>query len=159
MMTHLPVVFEKQQQYDATFRKSYLKSDLRYVVLAYKVGLMINRVFSGMEDKSPQWLVPAVRKSRNHIWALLIQGVLNDDDAEGLAESYGGTLTLELQYGNYLKELASGRVLSALKDAYGTDDCKSKIEAEKYTFTKTKEAFQRAMSAAADRYGWSKRSL
>lgn len=160
LMTHLPEVFEKQHHYEATFRKSYLLSDPRRIVLAYKAGLMINRVFPAMEERAGAWLVPAIRKSRSLIWALLIQGILNDDKVlDANLEAYGNTLTQEHSFGDYLKELASGRVLSALRESYSNDDSRKKIEAEKYTFTKTKEAYQRAMAFAAERFGWAKKQL
>lgn len=159
LMTHLPEVFEKQQYYEATFRRSYLQTDARRIVLAYKIGLMMNRVFPRMEEKAGQWLVPAIRKSRNHVWALLIQAVLNDPDLDSLLEAFGIGLTQEHAYGDYLKELAGTKVLHALRESYNNDDCREKILKEKYTFTKTKEAYQRAMAAASERYGWTKRSL
>jgi len=43
-MGHLPAVFESQKLYQDTFKSSYLNSNARSIVLAYKVGLMMRRL-------------------------------------------------------------------------------------------------------------------
>jgi hypothetical protein len=43
-MAHLPEVFENQKLYENTFKSTYLGSNARSVVLAYKIGLMMGRV-------------------------------------------------------------------------------------------------------------------
>jgi len=158
-MTHLPRVFEDQREYDDVFKARYLDTDPRRIVLAYKTGLMLNRVFVPMEERAPQWMGPGVRRSRNLIWALLIQATLNAKSLDDLLECYGRSLTLEHGFGDSLKEWAAGRVLAVMKEAYSEPANRQKIDAERYTFTKTKEVYQRCMQVAGERYGWSKRSL
>lgn len=80
-MSHLPEVFENQKWYEETFRDSYLNADARKIVLAYKVHLVLKSPLQRLEEVAAQKMVYAVSKSRNLVWALLIQGVLNDKTA------------------------------------------------------------------------------
>ena len=94
-MGHLPDVFESQKLYEATFRSSYLSADASAILLAYKVGLMLNRVMWRLAEVLPQKHQPAMAKVRNLTWALLVQVVLNDKKLPDLRETYGRGLVKE----------------------------------------------------------------
>src|SRR4029078_6717158 len=68
-MSRLPDVVETQKIYLDTCRESYLKVDSRRIVLAYKLGLVLNTPVKRMTADAPQWLQPAIPKARNLIWA------------------------------------------------------------------------------------------
>jgi len=158
-MSRLPDVFEDQKLYDSTFKESYLRCDARKIVLAYKVHFLLNRAMQRLEEKSPQKLIYTIGRARNLVWALLIQGLLNDSQLPDLLEWFGGNLTKEANFSEHLKYIASSRILPILKDVLADEGYQQKMDIEQYSFLRTKEIFKRCMDAAYEKYGWTKRTL
>jgi hypothetical protein len=158
-MSRLPEVFENQKIYEDTFRESYLRADARKIVLAYKVHLVLNSPLKRLEERAPKKLEYALSRARNLVWALLIQGVLNDVNLLGLLERYGNTLAKETDLREYLKNLASARILPIMKEVLADESYQEKMDAEKYSFLRTKEIFNRCRDVAFDKYSWTKKSL
>ena len=104
-------------------------------------------------------MAPAIRRSRNLVWALLIQGILNSSRLSELLEQFGRDLTHEQFFGEFLKDLGGVRVLNVMREVYSQPEYRQRIDAEKYTFVKTKELYQRCMEIARLRYDWSKKPL
>ena len=65
----------------------------------------------------------------------------------------------EVDFREYLKTLASAKLLPILKDLFDRDEYRDKIENERYDFLRTKEVFKKCMDSAYDKFGWTKRSL
>ena len=158
-MSRLPDVFETQKIYLDTFRESYLKVDSRRIVLAYKLGLVLNTPVKRMTADAPQWLQPAIPKARNLIWALLIQGLFNDHRCDEYLDQFGTSLVKESLFRDLTASVAANRILPVFRSIFIEDGPRRKIEGEKYAFLRTKEVFRRCVEEAANRYGWSKRSL
>ena len=158
-MSHLREVFEDQTLYDNTFKKSYLAADVADIVLAYKAGLMIAPIIRHMEEKAPQWMFLPTRRSRNLVWALLIQGILNDAKRPANRESFGTGLRRERDYADYLSGIACNRILPILKEVFSSDVNKEKITANRFDFVQSKETYRRCMAAAEVRFKWRKLSL
>lgn len=158
-MSHLRDVFEDQKLYDSTFRRSYLSADVAGIVLAYKIGLMLSPVIRHMVEKAPQWLSSATRRSRNLVWALLVQAVLNDPKLASNKESWGKKLKRDRDFAEYLAGLAGNRILVLLKEVFSDDAYKAKIAENRFEFVNTKEVFRRCMAVAETRYKWTKASF
>jgi hypothetical protein len=158
-MSKLPDVFEEQKQYEDTFRKSYLDADERKIVLTYKVYLMIRAPMGHLEEVVAQkWGTP-IRRGRNLIWALLIQGMLNDSGLPDLLDKFGGDLNRPWEFRDYLKKLASSKVKKILLHILNHRDYADRLEREKYDFLRSKETYQRCMEYAYKEFGWVKKNL
>ena len=158
-MSKLPEVFENQKWYEETFRESYLQCDQRSIVIAYKVHLVLKDPMQRLEERASQKLALAFSKARNLVWALLIQGILNDPRLPELLEDYGSSLRKETAFREYLKTLASSKLFLILREVIGSEEHKERIETERYDFLRTKDIFNQCKNVAADKFGWVKKSL
>lgn len=158
-MSNLPNVFESQKLYEGTFRPQFCNANLRSIVLAYKVGLMMNRVIARLRETFPQKYSDAIPRARNMTWALLVQALLNDKKLDGYLQDYGSSLAKEPTFGEILKQLTGGRVAPILKDLLASSAYQVKVAQGKYDFLRNSEAFKKAMVIAGDRFGWSKKSF
>lgn len=158
-MSKLPEVFENQKWYDDTFRESYLHSDARKIVLAYKVYLVLRDPVQRLVERSSQKLAQAIGKARNLVWALLIQAILNDPKLQQVLEDYGSSLRKEVAFREYLRTLASSRLFPILKEVLGRDEYKERLQKERYDFLRSKEVFNQCKEVGAEKFGWLKKSL
>src|SRR5262249_20785297 len=76
-ISRLTEVFENDKSYQQTFRDTYLTSDTRRIVVAYKIHFRLNRIVREIVEKGAQKYA-FLHRARNLVWALLIQAVLND---------------------------------------------------------------------------------
>lgn len=158
-MSRLRDVFDTQKVYDETFRESYLHSDARKIVLAYKVGLVLNSPMRRLQELAPKKLAYAVGRARNLVWALLIQCLLNDDKISDRLDWYGQTLAKEADFRGILEQKASSRILPILKSVLSDSNYTAKIENEKYSFLRAKELFRRCMDEAFSRFQWTRKQI
>lgn len=158
-VSRLPEVFENPKTYNETFRESYLRSDARRIILAYKTHLVLNSPLKKLEEMAPKKISYAIGRSRNLICALLIQAVINDNRLGDLLESYGNTLAKEADFRVYLQKIAANRILPIIKNVFAIDSYSEKIINEKYSFLRTKEVYRRCMDEAYERYDWKKLNL
>jgi hypothetical protein len=158
-MSKLPDVFEHQKTYEDTFRPSYLQSDVRKILLTYKVGLVINSPLDRLKERAAERYYNALAKARNLVWALLIQAMLNEDKLPQLLEWYGTTLNKEANFRECLRDLASSKVLPILRKLFEDKGSAEKLAKEKYDFLRTRETFKRCMEIAYDKFRWTKRSI
>jgi len=151
-------VFENDVLYERTFRTSYLEADTRKIILCYKIqfrtGSMIREIISKGENK-----YYSIRSARNLMWALAIQAVLNDEKQEELLETYGGSLSIETNFNEYLKEIASRRIRFILSEILDMPEYKPLVEQEKLGFLKTRNTFLKAMQIARKLYGWENKTI
>jgi hypothetical protein len=158
-LSRLTDVFENPKYYEDTFRESYIRCDARKIVLTYKVYLMLNSPMQRLEERAPGKLAYPISRARNLVWALIIQGLLNDTKLPEHLERFGYTLAKETDYRELLKNIASSRILPILRDVFADEGYQQKISEEKYSFLRTKEIFKRCMDVAYEKYDWTKRSL
>lgn len=158
-MAHLPDVFESQTLYQDTFKSTYINSNARSIVLAYKVGLMMSGVTARLRESLAQKYQIAVPKARNLTWALLIQALLNDKKFSVYVEDYGSKLVKEAALRDTLKQLTGNRVAPLIRELFASPAYKDKVAQEKYDFLRATEAFKKAMTIAMDKYDWSKKSF
>lgn len=157
-MSRLGEVFENDKDYFKTFKESYLNNDVRKIVLAYKAQMVLSRVIRHITEKfNKYWYI---RNARNSVYALLIQGILNDDDIERIAEDYGKDLIIQANFANYLKNIASSKLrLIIAKVIEKNKDYQDYLDEEKYAFFRTKEFFKSCMEIAYRKYKWKQLSL
>ena len=91
-MSRMPDVFNNEKTYGDTFRRNYLDSDFRKIVIGYKIHLVLNSPIQRLEERAPEKLGLAIKKARNLIWALLIQAILNDAKLSEKLERFGNSL-------------------------------------------------------------------
>jgi hypothetical protein len=157
-MSRLPDVFESEKIYPQTFRETYLRSDSRRIVLAYKVHFHLGRFVQEIVEKGAQ-KYDYLHRARNLVWALLVQAIFNDNHLAQWLEDYGTSLVMQANYSDILKMLASTKVRFILKEGLSDDRSKQMITEEKYSILRTKATYDRCMNAAFDKYGWTKRPL
>jgi len=158
-LSRLGDLFEIQRSYQETFRESYLKSDARKIVLCYKISLVIKSPMQRIEEKAPQKLAYIMAKAKNLVWALLIQGLLNDKELQALLDRYGTSLAKEADFRELLKVIAGNRIVPILKEVLIDEGYQKKAEAGKFAFLRTREIYKRCMDIAYEKYGWTKRSI
>ena len=149
-------VFESDKIYKRIFNEKCLDYDSKTIVLGVKALLLLNPVVRDMVELIAEKYKPALKASRNLIYALLIQGILNDSDLDKNKQRYGQGLTKEIDYKEYLKRIGTRKLLKIIRTMFKSNDYAKRIENENYTFLRTKEAYNRAMSIACDLYGWNK---
>jgi uncharacterized coiled-coil protein SlyX len=159
-MGHLPEVFESQNLYEGAFKSAYLLSNVRSIVLAYKVGLMMGQVTARLKEALAQKYQTAIPKARNLTWALLVQALLNDRKLTDFLEDYGSNLIKQAAFRDILKQLIGSRVAPIMRDLIINPTYKEKVAQDKYDFLRTTEAFKKAMTIASSKYpGWNKKSF
>lgn len=159
-ISRMPDVFESENIYINTFKAEYLKVDIRKIILLYNIHFNLPSIIKSIEEKGYKkyWWIG---KAKNLIWALLIQGVLNDDELEYYLEEHGNSLVVDTNLKDYLKGIASKKIRFILFDI-GNDSKYLhflKNDPPKYTFLKTKVVFQEAMNIARKKYRWEKQTL
>lgn len=158
-MYDLPQVFENQKWYDETFRETYLDCDARKIVIAYKIHLVSKDPMRRLEERLSQKHYNVISKGKHLVWSLLIQGIFNDPKLKDYLEDYGVNLIKEVSFREYLKTLASTKLVPILKEAFANEEYKQRIENEKYDFLRTKDFFNHCKNLAEDLHGWTKKSL
>ena len=157
-MSRLPDVFESEKTYLDTFREKYATTDARRILLAYKIQFRLNRIIREIVEKGPAKYI-YLGHARNLVWALLVQGILNDSGLPKLCENFGVALRDEADFKEYLLKLASTRVRPIIANALNESRYVQQIDDEKYSFLRTKAIYQRCMNIAYDKYDWKKHGL
>ena len=154
-MSDLGKIFEDERLYRRTFKDGYLQSDPRKILLCYKIQMRSRVIVLEILSKGSQ-KYEFLRSAKNLIWALLIQGVLNDPDLEELAENYGMSLIDHLNYTDYLKKMASRRVRPIIAELMRMKEYQAFIGQEKYAFTRRKTTYDVCMQIAKKKFRWQK---
>jgi hypothetical protein len=157
-MSRMPDVFESEPIYKNTFKDSYLRADSTKILLAYKIRYRLGRIIWEIVDKGVN-KYSYISHARNLVWALLIQGLLNDSNLRNYSERFGTGLSMEADYTEILRNLASTRIRFIISDAVEDDRYQQMIDEEKYSFLRTKAMFERCMDVAYKKYKWKKQSV
>lgn len=157
-MSRLSEIFEAESTYRACFADRYLETDPRRIVLAYKVHFRLNRLAQEVVEKGGT-SYEYVHRAKNLLWALLVQGLLNSAKLNRWLADFGQALTMEADFTEALKGIASTKVRLVFKDAVADERYQILLRDEKYSFLRTKAMYQRCMDIAGERYGWKKLAL
>jgi len=151
-------VFESDQSYGQLFTESRLKADARKVVLSYKAGLYAGTLVRRVEAMGTN-KYEFVRRGRTLLWALVVQGMLNDPGINERAEQWGKSLRQDMEFRNWLQDLAINRCRFVLSDLTSDPIYQDKVAEGRFDFLRTTAAFKKAMEIAYRRYRWTERNL
>jgi hypothetical protein len=151
-------VFEEDKTYEQVFRPSRLKADSRHIVLCYKIQLRLRKLASLIEQKG-QNKYAFIHRSRNLMWALLCQALLNSPDLEDHADSYGTSMGMPANFTDLLGGLATTRVRLLLSDIINDKDYADKVADSNLSFLRTDHAFDKCMANAYKRWHWVHKKL
>lgn len=157
-MSRLSEVFDIQKQYDDCFRASYLKVDLRKVVLCYKVQRRLRSLTDEIREKGGS-KYQFVDKARNLVWALVAQGLLNSEQLPRYLEKWGNDLIIDAELSEELKKIASTRVRMILGELIKKETVSEQLDNERYGVLRTKATFGTCMDIAYDKWSWTKKSF
>ena len=151
-------VFESDKWYHNTFREKYLSVDLRKILLIYKVHFRLGSIVKEIHDLGSE-KHDYVGKIRNLVWCLVIQGLLNYNSFDKSVQEFGNSLATEANFNTLLRDIASIRLRFILRDTFGDRKYRDALSQSKYSFLKTKVAFNDCMHVATKQFGWEKKDL
>lgn len=151
-------VFEDDRVYEQVFRSSRLRADSRHILLCYKVQFRLRKLANEIEQKG-QNKYSFIHRSRYLLWALVCQGLLNHNDLERLADSFGTSMALPADYTDLLNRLATTRVRLLLAELMADRDYTDKVEEGNLSFLRTDRAFDRCMDLGHKKWRWVHKKL
>ena len=151
-------VFEDDKVYDQVFRRSRLQADSRHILLCYKVQFRLRKLAIEIEQKG-QNKYYFIHRSRYLLWALLCQGLLNDDRLESLADNFGTSMAAPVDYTELLCHLATARVRLLLSALMEHPDYRDKAAQGNLSFLRTDRAFDNCMDIAHKKWHWVHKKL
>lgn len=157
-LSKMKEVFESEKWYSDTFRAKYLTTDMRKFVLLYKVQYRIPAIVKEIQYLQHE-RYSYVGKTRNLLWCLVIQGILNDEKFTDHVETYGTSLVTEANFNYLLKSIASMKLRLILRDTFDDRKYQGYLDEGNYSFLKTKAAYADCMQVARMKFGWEKRDL
>jgi hypothetical protein len=135
-----------------------LRADSRLILLCYKIQFRLRMLAREIEQRGQNkyWFIS---RARYLLWALICQGLLNDDKLEEYAEEYGTTMSLPADYTERLSWFASARVRLLLSDLMNHRDYVDKVKEENLGFLRTDRAFEKCMEMAYKKWHWVHKKL
>ena len=152
-LAHIKDVFENRADYNELFGSHRLNADPRKVLLCYKAQFNLSKLASEIKEKG-KLKYDFVNRTREIIWSLVCQGILNDPRSEELAEEFGEDLSRPFAFIEKLRELASTRVRFLLDDLTKDKEYRAKVDDGNYGFMRSAAAYKKAMKYANSRWGW-----
>lgn len=146
-------VFEEDRLYEQVFRAKRLKADSRHIVLCYKIQFNLRKFSQEIEQKG-QNKYSFIHRSRNLLWALLCQGLLNHNDLETLADTHGGTMSVSVDFKEVVSWLATARVRMLLSELMNDPDYEAKVQEGNLSFLRSDRAFDKCMEIAYKKWHW-----
>lgn len=163
-MSRLGEVFETEKTYADTFKPQYAgleRKRMDRIVLAYKVGMRRGAVIQHLVEESaaPQWIQPAIKRSWNLVWALVVQGLLNAENSDELCLEFGSHsgMALPRYFSDAVRSVAKTNVLPILKEVFAGH--KEQIANGQLEFVRSKETYRACMAVARERFGWEKKGV
>jgi hypothetical protein len=157
-LANLRQVFEDDNYYAQVFNESRIKCDSRHIVLCYKVQFRLRKLINDIIEKGVNKYAYAP-KARYLLWALMCQGILNDDKLEETAEEYGTNMNLPTQFTSYLSNIATTKCRHLLSELINSGNYDEKINEGNYSFLRTSQAYEFCMDHAYKKWKWVKKRL
>lgn len=151
-------IFEDDRTYEQVFRQGRLKADSRLILLCYKVQFNLRKFAQEIEQKG-QNKYAFIHRSRNLLWALLCQGLLNHENLESLADDHGATMSVALDFKEVLSWLATARVRLLLAELMQDRDYLPKVQEGNLSFLRSDRAFEKCMDIAHKKWRWVTKKL
>jgi hypothetical protein len=151
-------VFERENLYRSTFRDHYGDVPARQLLALYKIQFRLTSVAGRIEECGYEkyWYI---RRAKNLIWALLIQGVLNEEDFSSFAETYGESLTMEGNFSELLRRIGSTKIRPIFATAFERNPYSDYLEDRKLSFLKSDSTYDHCMQVARSMFRWEKKSI
>jgi hypothetical protein len=146
-------VFEDDKVYNHVFRQSRLKADSRQIVLCYKIQARLGKLTREILQKG-QNKYAFIGRSRYLLWALLCQGLLNDENLESLSERFGYSMAMPVDFSEKLSYLATARVRLLLSALMENPEYAGKVAEGNLSFLRTDRAFEKCMDVAYKKWRW-----
>lgn len=157
-MSRLTDVFDDDLQYKQAFRQSHLTADVRKILVAYKIQFRLNAIAKYViEQAGDKYLY--IKKAKNLLWALLIQGLFNEKRLETLLESNGRTMSVDADFSEHLKDVAYKKVRLLISDAIQDERSQSMLITNPTSLLRSKAVYARCLDAAESRYGWTRQGI
>lgn len=152
-MSEIKRIFEEDALYEQVFCESRLNIDSRKILLCYKIQFRLGKVLEVLKGKNLNklWFV---KSSRNLLWALLCQGILNDKRVDVFADSYGTNLSIPYAYTEILIKMTVKNMHFILTNLLKDDEFSDKVKEENPSFLKNDKTFMKCMLIAKNKYGW-----
>ncbi len=151
-------VFEDDRLYEEVFRQGRLKADSRHILLCYKIQFRLRKLASEIEQKGQNKYF-FIHRSRYLLWALMCQGLLNNNNLESDSDDFGTSMTLPADYTELLSRLATTRVRLLLSALMEDRDYRDKVADGNLSFLRTDRAFEKCMEIAHRKWRWVHRKL
>ncbi len=157
-MRSMQKVFEDDKPYEAIFNSRRLTADPRYIVLCYKIQLRLPAIMRALIDRGTN-KYDFVKRGRHLLWALLCQGVLNDERLDEMAKRYGQDVVMSTNYAEWLSKLGGNQCRHLLGDLAERPEHAESISRGDFNFMRSRSAFDHCMEVARRMYGWEKKRL
>jgi len=157
-MSRISEVFENENYYKDTFKNRYLHLDAKKLILFYKIQYRLPSITREILSKGENKYY-YVTRSRNLLWALLVQGLLNDNEFGKYVEYYGRSLVIEGDYVELLKDIASKKIRFIFSKTFQKEKYADYIEDEKYSFLRSKTTYNDCMDKAKRLYKWERKNV
>jgi hypothetical protein len=151
--TRFREVFEDEAIYSQVFNASRLKADARKILLCYKIQFRVGRLVSDIVERGANKYA-YVHRSRNLLWAILCQAILNDPKIEQRAQEFGISLSLEAQFTDWISTLATTRGRFIVADVVSEKVYSKKVAEGNFSFLRSNAAYKRCMEIAYARWKW-----
>jgi hypothetical protein len=156
-ISNVDKIFEDDKLYKETFNESYLNADEKKIIIAYKIQFRLGAIFKHIRDRGSERYY-FIEKARSLIWALVIQGLLNDyDDDDDFLNDYGSNLSLQGNFSKKILHISVNKIRYILSDLIEKriDD----VNNEKFGFLSKEDTFITCMEIAKKKYRWTRRKL
>ncbi len=157
-LSNMRQVFEDDNVYAQVFNERRLKADSRHIVLCYKVQFRLRKLIGDILYKGCNKYAYAPR-ARILLWALLCQGILNDDNLLDNAEEFGTNMSISANFTDYLSHLATSRCSFLLSELTKNDKYADKFAEGNFSFLRTKDAYDFCMDVAYKKWKWVQKKL
>lgn len=156
-MSNLRELFESEKAYANTFKPQLLDVDFRELVVCYKIGRRLRAMIVEIQARGENkyWYMA---RAGNLLWALAIQGFLNDPDREYIADSYGKDLRLPAGFTDTLRGLASRRLRMIIGTIAERDQADA-LENGQTAFVHSNANYDGCMALAKKQFKWERLSL
>lgn len=151
-------VFEDDSVYKQVFNEKRLKADSRAIVLCYKVQFRLNRFINDIIEKGYNKYAFAP-KARILLWALMCQGILNDENIGNMIEKFGKTMSISMELTEYLSGIATKNCRYLLSQLTENEKYKQKINEGNFSFLRTNHAYGYCMDIASNKWKWVQKRL
>ncbi len=152
-LSNMRQIFEDENVYNQVFNESRLKPDSKKIVICYKTQFRLRRLINDILEKGSNKYAYAP-KARLLLWALLCQGILNDENLQDRLERYGSNMSIPADMTEYLSILSTSKCRFLLSDLTSNEKYVDKFNEGSFDFLRTNHAYEYCMEVAYKKWKW-----